>query len=100
MNHTTTTDPLVERYVAAVAARLPADQRQDVADELPQVNADPVANPRVPIRSASPASSESCRRCHFDKYTKTLAEALQDDLRAWQSVNKSVQSAYSAAGVS
>lgn len=34
MNHTTTTDPLVERYVAAVAARLPADQRQDVADEL------------------------------------------------------------------
>lgn len=33
------------------------------------------------------------------KYAKALAEALQDDLRAWQSVNKSVQSAYSAAGV-
>jgi hypothetical protein len=32
------------------------------------------------------------------KYAKYLAKALQDDLRAWQSVNKSVQSAYSAAG--
>lgn len=31
---TATTDPLVERYVAAVAARLPGDQRTDVADEL------------------------------------------------------------------
>ena len=34
------------------------------------------------------------------KYAKYLAKSLQDDLRAWQSVNKSVQSAYSAAGVS
>lgn len=34
------------------------------------------------------------------KYAKYLAKALQDDLHAWQSVNKSVQSAYSAAGVS
>ncbi|WP_432478876.1 HAAS signaling domain-containing protein [Nocardioides sp. GXQ0305] len=31
---TTLTDPLVERYVAAVGSRLPADQRDDVADEL------------------------------------------------------------------
>ena len=34
MTTTTTTHPLVERYVAAVAARLPSDQRADVADEL------------------------------------------------------------------
>lgn len=34
MTVTTTTHPLVERYVAAVAARLPADQRTDVAEEL------------------------------------------------------------------
>lgn len=30
----TSADPLVERYVEAVASRLPADQRTDVADEL------------------------------------------------------------------
>lgn len=34
MTATTTTHPLVERYVAAVAARLPADQRTDVGEEL------------------------------------------------------------------
>jgi hypothetical protein len=34
MTTTSVTDPLVERYVAAVAARLPGDQRTDVADEL------------------------------------------------------------------
>lgn len=34
MTVTTTTHPLVERYVAAVSARLPADQRTDVGDEL------------------------------------------------------------------
>ena len=34
MTHQTLTDPLVERYAVAVASRLPADQRDDVAAEL------------------------------------------------------------------
>lgn len=49
--HTTTTDPLLERYVAAVAARLPADQRRDVADELRATVLDEAEGRGVPVRT-------------------------------------------------